>query len=32
MNTSSTRTAIVAIKVTGDVSALRMGYEPNMKR
>ena len=32
MNTSSTRTAIVAIKVTGDISALRMGYEPNVKR
>ena len=31
MNTSSTRTATVAIKVTGDISALGMGYEPNPK-
>jgi hypothetical protein len=32
MNTSSTRTATVAIKVTGDVRALGMGYESNSKR
>jgi hypothetical protein len=32
MNTSATRAAIVAIKVTGDVAALGMGYELNQKR
>ena len=31
MNTSSTRAATVAIKVTGDVGALGMGYEQNPK-
>ena len=29
MNTSSTRSATVAIKVTGDIGALGMGYEQN---
>ncbi len=32
MNTSLTRTATVAIKVTGDVGALGMGYEVNPQR
>ena len=31
MNTSSTRSATVAIKVTGDVGALGMGYEQNAR-
>ncbi len=32
MNTSSTRPATVAIKVTGDIGALGMSYEQNTKR
>ena len=32
MNTSLTKDATVAIKVTGDVRALGMGYEVNTKR
>lgn len=32
MNTSSTAKATVAIKVTGDIGALGMGYEANAKR
>ncbi len=32
MNTSLTQTATVAIKVTGDVGSLGMGYEVNPKR
>jgi hypothetical protein len=32
MNTSSTQSAIVAIKVTGDIGTLGMGYEQNKTR
>jgi hypothetical protein len=32
MNTSSAATAMVAIKVTGDIRSLGMGYEANPKR
>jgi hypothetical protein len=32
MNTSVTKTATVAIKVTGDIGSLGMGYEQNPKR
>lgn len=31
-NTSASRTATVAIKVTGDISSLGMSYEPNARR